>query len=256
MRLENQVAIVTGGARNIGREFALGLAKEGASVFVADIRDPESVVDEITDIGGRAAGFTGDLSEESTVNEMVASAVKTFGRVDVLVNNAALYGDLQGHGPLENLDVDVWDATMAVNVRGPFLCTKAVFPVMRANGGGSIINISSGTIWLGAPGLVHYVVSKAALIGLTRVAAAEGGAHQIRVNAITPGFIMTQASRDVAASLGIDESMMSTMAATQIPLRRAEEPEDLVGTVVFLASPDSAFMTGQTLNVDGGFHKH
>jgi NAD(P)-dependent dehydrogenase (short-subunit alcohol dehydrogenase family) len=176
--------------------------------------------------------------------------------VDVLVNNAALYGDLQGNGPLENLDVAVWDATMAVNVRGPFLCTKAVFPVMRENGGASIINVSSGTIWLGAPGLIHYVVSKSALIGLTRVSAAEGGAHQIRVNAITPGFILTQASRDVAASMGMDESLIANMSAAMTPLGRLAQPEDLVGAVVFLASSDSVYITGQTLNVDGGYHKH
>ncbi|WP_273735205.1 SDR family NAD(P)-dependent oxidoreductase [Mycolicibacterium septicum] len=256
MRLKDQVAIVTGAARNIGREFALGLAKEGASVLVADIRDPESVVAEITDAGGQAAGFVGDLSDEGTVNAMVAAAVKTFGRVNVLVNNAALYGDLQGSGPLENLDAAVWDATMAVNIRGPFLCTKAVFPVMRENGGGSIINISSGTIWVGAPGLGHYVVSKSAVVGLTRVAASEGGPHQIRVNAITPGFILTQASRDVAASMGMDETVIANMSAAMTPLGRMEQPEDLVGAVVFLASPESAFITGQTLNVDGGAIKH
>ena len=256
MRLENHVAIVTGSARNIGRGFALRLAAEGAAVLVADVRDPEPTVSEITDAGGRAAGFAGDLSEEGVVNEMVAHAVKTFGRVDVLVNNAALFGDMEGSALLENLEVAAWDRTMTINVRGPFLCTKAVFPVMRENGGGSIINISSGTIWHGPPGSGHYVTSKAALIGLTRVAAAEGGPHQIRVNAITPGFTMSQASKDLLTAGGMDESAMADLMAARTPLGRVEQPEDLVGTVVFLASPDSAFMTGQTLNVDGGATKH
>jgi len=246
---EGAVVIVTGGGRNLGREYCRAFAQRGGHVVVADIADTEEAVDELTALGAKAVGVHVDVADEASVAEMVSVAM-TFGRIDVLVNNAALYGDLV-RAPLEELGREDFERTMTVNVTGPFLCTKAVWPVMRRQGGGSIVNISSGTFWVGM-GSAHYVASKGAVIGLTRVAAREGGPLNIRCNAITPGFTMSQASIDV---MGPNTRLADRIAAAT-PLGRLEQPADLVGTVLFLASQASAFMTGQTLNVDGGWYMH
>ena len=247
--LNGAVVVVTGGGKNLGLEYCRAFARQGCQVVVADIADTAPAVEELTSLGARAVGVRVDVTDEASVAEMISAAM-TFGRIDVLVNNAALYGDLV-RAPLAELGRDAFEQTMTVNVTGTFLCTKAVWPVMRSQGAGSIINISSGTFWVGL-GSAHYVASKGAVIGLTRVAAREGGPFGIRCNAITPGFTMSQASIDVMGSA--TELADRITAAT--PLGRAEQPADLVGTVLFLASGASAFMTGQTLNVDGGWYMH
>ncbi|MDP1818588.1 MAG: 3-oxoacyl-ACP reductase family protein [Acidimicrobiales bacterium] len=254
MKLEGKVAIVTGGARNIGREYCLGMAREGADVIVADIREPDQTVKEVEELGRKALGIHVDVSEADSVQNMVDETLAAFGRIDVLVNNAALYGDLQG-GLLEMITPEYWDQVMAVNVKGPFLCCRAVIPVMRQQQSGSIINISSGTFWVGMAGSAHYIASKGAVIGLTRAAAREAGPANVRVNAVTPGFTMSQASLDLMAQMGGDESLANEITAGTA-LGRREQPEDLVGPVVFLASDASSFMTGQTVNVDGGWFMH
>ncbi|MDQ1490898.1 MAG: hypothetical protein QOJ23_3412 [Actinomycetota bacterium] len=254
MRLVGKVVVVTGAARNIGREYALALAAEGASVVVADIREPDGTVGEITAKGGVALGVTVDISDEASVAAMVRAAVERFERIDAIVNNAALYGDVE-QGPLESLSVDVWDRTMAVNARGTFLCIREVFPVMREQGGGSIVNISSATVWHGTPGASNYVASKAAVLGLTRVAAREGGPSGIRVNAITPGFTMSDASKEILVRSSVEEQAVNAVRFSTA-LGRLGEPGDLVGSVLFLVSDDSAFLTGQTINVDGGSFLH
>lgn len=254
MRLEGKVAIVTGGARNIGREYCLGMAAEGADIVVADIRDPSSTVSEIEELGRKAIGLEVDVSDAASVQRMVDETMSSFGRIDVLVNNAALYGDLEG-GLLEMITPEYWDKVMAVNAKGPFLCCRAVMPIMRQQQSGSIINISSGTFWVGMAGSAHYIASKGAVIGLTRAAAREGGPANVRVNAVTPGFTMSQASVDLMGKMGGDESLADGIVAGTA-LGRREQPEDLVGPVVFLASDESAFMTGQTVNVDGGWYMH
>jgi 3-oxoacyl-[acyl-carrier protein] reductase len=254
MRLNNRTVIVTGAARNIGKEYALGLAAEGASVVVADIRDPEATVKEIEAEGGTAIGVTVDISDEASVADLMAASTERFGRIDGLVNNAALYGDVE-QGPLEMLTAEVWDRTMAVNVRGTFLCLKAVVPIMREGGSGSIVNISSGTVFHGTPGAANYVASKAAVIGLSRVAARELGPMGIRVNVITPGFTMSEASKEIARRTGLNDMALEGIRS-QVALGRLEQPSDLVGTVLYLLSDDSAFVTGQTINVDGGLFMH
>jgi NAD(P)-dependent dehydrogenase (short-subunit alcohol dehydrogenase family) len=254
MRLESKVVIVTGAARNIGREYALGLAAEGASVVVADVRDPGATVRDIESKGGQALGVSVDIADEASVTTMTAATMDRFGRIDGIVNNAALYGDVE-QGPLEALSTETWDRTFAVNTRGTFLCMKAVFPIMREQGEGSIVNVSSATVWNGTPYAANYVSSKAALIGLTRSAAREGGPAGIRVNAITPGFTMSDASKEILQRTGMGDAAADAVRQGTA-LGRLGQPSDLVGTVLFLISDDSAFVTGQTINVDGGSHLH
>jgi len=247
--LEDAVVIVTGGGKNLGREYCRAFARRGSRVVIADIGDTDEAVSELTALGAKAIGVHVDVADEGSVREMVSAAM-AFGRIDVLVNNAALYKDLV-RAPIEGLRREDFERTMTVNVTGPFLCTKAVWPAMRRQGGGSIINISSGTFWVGM-GSAHYVASKGAVIGLTRVTAREGGPLNIRCNAITPGFTMSQASIDVMGP----STALADHIASATPLGRPEQPADLVGTVLFLASDASGFMTGQTLNVDGGWYMH
>lgn len=249
MKLKGRTAIVTGGARNIGRDYCIRLAEDGANVIVADIRDSAETVEILRKSGANAIGVDVDVGDDASVKAMVTAALAEFQRIDILVNNAALYGDLE-RASLADLSVEAFDKTMAVNVRGCFLCMRAVVPAMIEAGGGSIINISSATIfgWGGSP---HYVASKSAVIGLTRCLARDLGPHKIRVNAITPGFTQSQASIDILEKVGA--TTMRDLIVSQTALQRAQLPEDLVGAVSFLASDDAAFITGQTLNVDGGW---
>jgi len=252
MRLEGRTVIVTGGARNIGAVLATCLAEEGAKLVVGDIRDTSDTVAKCKAGGGEAIGVTVDVTDKASVRGMVSAALEAFGQVDVLVNNAGLYGDLEPQ-PLEELSVELWERTMAINLRGPFLCAQAVVPSMRERRGGSIINVSSGTVFNGF-GTANYVASKAGVVGLTRVLAREIGRFGGRANAITPGFTMSQASKDLIERHSMHQFLEAMIAST--PLGRAEEPRDLVGAVKFLASEDSSFVTGQILNVDGGVHLH
>ncbi len=251
MRLKDRVAIVTGGGFGIGRAYSLSLAGEGAGVAIADINfeAAERTANEITRIGGQALAIMTDLSDQESIREMAQKTVQKFGRIDILVNNAALFTALTPK-PWDQIDLEEWDRVMGVNVRGVFLSCRAVFPHMRAQGKGKIINISSSTIWKGVPHMMHYLTSKAAIIGLTRALAREVGPFGINVNAVTPGFTI---SEGVAKTVWLAHAEANRAARS---LKRDEHPEDLVGTILFLASDDSDFMTGQTINVDGGRSMH
>lgn len=248
MRLNDRVAVVTGGARNIGREYCLKLAAEGAYIVSADLRDSDETVKLIEAEGGRAESVICDIGDEQSVVAAMKHVRDTHGRIDVLVNNAALYGDLE-NGSIEDLSVKIWDHTMTINLRGTFLAIREALPAMKEHGG-SIINISSATIfgWGGQP---HYVASKAGVIGLTRAAARALGKYKVRVNAVTPGFTLSDASVDRLKQIG--SNAMRDQIVNYTSLGRSELPDDLVGTIAFLASDDAAFITGQTINVDGGW---
>jgi len=248
-RLDERVGIITGAAQSIGREYALGAAAEGARVVVADIADPSGVVGEVEASGGEALGVTVDVADVESTQAMAAAALERFGRIDFLVNNAALYGALRVKSWLD-IDVDEWDQVMAVNLRGMFLCCKAVVPSMAARGSGKIINISSGTALGGTPGLLHYVTSKGGVIGLTRALAREVGGLGITVNTITPGVTMSEGTTHLMENSGLPVGDRMLQAKC---IQREQTPHDLVGAVVFLASSDSDYITSQVLNVDGGW---
>jgi len=247
MRLAGKVAIVTGGARHIGAVYCRKLAAEGAAVIIADVLDGDKVVQEITAAGGRAMALKVDVSKEEDTIQMAAETVKTFGRIDILVNNAAIFINIQRQ-PFYEITAEEWDRVSAVNIKGPFLCAKAVFPQMKEQRSGKIINISSSTAFTGTPLFLHYVASKAALIGMTRSLAREVGEFGICVNAIAPGLVQHEGQ---TAPKEFTEFQLKARS-----IKRLQTPEDLLGVLVYLASPDSDFVTGQTILVDGGgiFH--
>jgi len=218
--------------------------------MVADLRgeNAERVASEITAAGGKGAGISCDVSDETSVTAMVARA-RQLGAIRFLVNDAAIFSSLKMR-PFTEIPTSEWDAVMAVNVRGAFNCCRAAVPLMAEAGYGKIVNISSSTVFLGRPNYLHYVTSKAALIGFTRALANEIGPMGIRVNAVTPGSTKTEIPRET-----ISDDQREAMAA-QTALRRVQTADDLVGTVVFLCSPGSDFITGQTINVDGGLSFH
>lgn len=242
-RLDDKVAIVTGGARNIGAVYARTLAGEGARVVVADVLDGSAAARAIRDAGGEAVSVEVDVSREDDTLRMAKAAMDAFGRIDLLVNNAAIYVSIQRR-PFHEISVEEWDRVTAVNIKGVFLCAKAVFPHMRDQGGGRIINISSNTVMAGTPNFLHYVASKSALIGMTRSMAREMGPHGISVNAIAPGLVEHEG-----------QTVPPELSASRVSARsiqRRQTPEDLTGAVLYLAASDSDFVTGQTLVVDGG----
>lgn len=251
MRLEGKVAIVTGGARGIGRAYALGLAGEGARVAVADINLPgaEEVVKEIKERGGDGLALFTDVTDEKSTLKMAKKTADAFGRIDILMNNAGFYHDMACL-PFDQTSPEEWDKVMAVNLKGLFLCCRAVFPWMKAQHSGKIITVASGTVFGGVVNMIHYVTSKAGVIGFTRALAREVGPYNICVNCIAPGLTDTEASRNI-----LPEAVQDDRAKLRC-FKRREVAEDLVGTVIFLSCSDSDFMTGQTVNVDGGMNMH
>jgi NAD(P)-dependent dehydrogenase (short-subunit alcohol dehydrogenase family) len=253
MRLKDRVAIVTGAARGIGQAYSLALAREGAKVVAADVLSCAETVAKVQDAGGEALGMTVDVAEAQSTEAMAAQTVQRFGRIDILVNNAAVYGGLK-LTPFEQIPEAEWDRVMAVNVKGIWLCCKAVLPTMKRQGQGKIINISSDTIWMGVPLFLHYVTSKGAVFAFTRALARELSGTGINVNAITPGYTRTEAAQGLADPETV--ACIREWVLDQQIIKRNEEPADLTGTVVFLASEDSDFITGQTINVNGGATHH
>ena len=247
-QLDGKVAIVTGAARGLGRAYAEAMAREGAAIFACDINSCDDTVAAIVAEGGRAAGAITDIASMDSCTAMAQQAVDAYGRIDVLVNNAALYAGLQG-ARFENLDEAQWDAVMNINVKGLWQSCKAVVQPMRDAGGGSIINISSLAAVYGLPYGLDYVASKAAVIGMTRGMARELGQDRIRVNAVAPSAVMTEGTEDFFGEKL--EKAKKVIAAWQL-IQRNLETCDLTGTIIYLASDNSAFVTGQTHMVDGG----
>lgn len=251
MKLRDRVAVITGAGQGIGRAYAHRLIAEGAKVVVAELNEAKgkAVAEECHAAGGEALFVHTDVADETSCQDMAAATVRQFGRLDILVNNAAVFSTITMK-PFWELTVAEWEPLMAVNVRGVWLASKAVVPQMRTQRSGRIINISSGVIFLGRPNYLHYVASKGAVFAMTRAMARELGDFGITVNAITPGATYTEIPR-ATVTPEQREAMLRLMC-----IKRPEEPKDLVGTVVFLASDDAAFITGQTINVDGGMNFH
>ena len=245
-RLEGKVALITGAARGIGAVMAKHLAENGAKVVVSDVLDPTATVDAIKAKGGEAVGLAVDVTSNDDLTKMVETAKSEFGSVDILVNNAGIFAALTPK-PFMMIDEDEFDKVMTVNARSIHQATKAVVPTMAGQGGGKIVNISSGTVFTGAPGLSHYTASKGAVIALTRCHSRELGDKGIQVNTIAPGFTESEA---LQGHEGFDPARAPTRASRAI--KRDMYPEDLLGTLIYLCSSDSDFVTGQTLNVDGG----
>ncbi len=243
-RLDGRVAIVTGGAGTIGSAYGRGFAGEGASVVVADLGNTDRMVDELTEAGHQAIGVEVDVADQASTEAMARTVLDAFGRIDILVNNAAFFKTVT-RGPFEEITVDEWDTTMAVNVRGPWLCARAVLPAMKKQGSGRIINISSNVVWKGVPGFLHYTTSKSALVGFTRAMAREVGDYGITVNNVAPDFIPDDFLREHQPG---NEEVVNAQRA----IKRTSVPEDMVGAVLFLASDEADFITGQAILVNGG----
>ena len=245
-RLDGKTAVITGAGRGIGAVMANRIAEEGANVVVTDVLDTADTVAAIKNAGGNAIGLNVNVTSDGDLAAMVEATVKEFGSLDILVNNASIFAALQPK-PFMQIDNDEFDKVMTVNARGVHQATKAVVPTMIEAGGGKIVNIASGTFYYGPPGLSHYTASKGAVIALTRGYARELGDKNIQINAIAPG--LTE-SESIQGHSGFDPARAPTVASRSI--KREMVPEDLLGSLIFLITPDSDFMTGQTLNVDGG----
>jgi NAD(P)-dependent dehydrogenase (short-subunit alcohol dehydrogenase family) len=246
MRLANKVAVITGGAKGIGFAYAQRFVAEGARVVVADIADPVDAAEKLAS-SDRVLGVRTDVSDVASVRAMVEETRRRFGRIDVLVNNAAIFASLKPQR-FDHIPEAEWDRVMAVNVKGMWNCVRAVTPSMRAQGHGRIVNIASAIVAKGTAFLLHYVTSKGAVIAMTRALARELGPDGITVNAVAPGLILSDTVQDNPDITNFQSAAI--MQARSLP--RDAYPEDVEGAVVFLASDDSAFMSGQTLVVDGG----
>jgi NAD(P)-dependent dehydrogenase (short-subunit alcohol dehydrogenase family) len=242
--LNGRACVVTGGAQGIGRAYCLGLAAEGSAVVVADLVDGSAVAAEISAAGGDALAVQVDVSDPASAAAMAEAAVQQFGRIDVLVNNAAYFKQAR-RGPFTGIGVAEWDRAFAVNVRGTWLCCRAVYPQMRRQGYGKIVNISSNTPYKGVPGFLHYTSSKSAIIGLTRALAREVGGDGIAVNTVAPDFIPDE-------EMARNRAAEAEIVVSQRCFQRTQTPQDMVGLVVFLAGPGSDFITGQSFLVNGG----
>ena len=248
--LKDKVVIVTGGGHGIGKAYCLGFGRAGARVVPADIDGPaaEQVAAQVAGkTEGKSLGVRVDVADEDSTRQMAGKVLERFGRIDILVNNAAIFATIpMNRGGIETIDPKEWDRMMAVNLKGLFFCARAVLPTMRAQKSGKIINISSGTSLNGSPGRIHYVTSKAGVIGFTRTLAREVGDDNIQVNAIAPGSTLSE-ENPTEEIIRMRQARVGDRA-----LKRVQTPQDLVGTMLFLASPLSDFITGQTFSVDGG----
>ncbi|MCA3177795.1 MAG: 3-oxoacyl-ACP reductase FabG [Burkholderiaceae bacterium] len=242
--LAGRTVIVTGAATGIGQAFAVGAAAQGANVVVADMNAADETVAAVEAAGGRALAVRVDVSDDASVQAMAKAAVERFGRIDGLVNNAAYFREVK-LTPFEELDPAIWDRIFSVNVKGVWLCCKAVMPVMRAQRSGAIVNIASVVAVAGQPGYLHYVATKGAVLSMTKGLAKECGPMGVRVNVIAPGFVITDATRN--RPIEWQQSFLKARA-----ISREQKPDDLVGTALYLLSDLSGFVSGQTIVVDGG----
>jgi 3-oxoacyl-[acyl-carrier protein] reductase len=249
-RLSGKVAIITGAGKGLGKAFALRFADEGAKLVLVTRKDMEGLkkaAEEVEAKGAECIFFQCDVTKLEDVMNVTENTVKKFGKIDVLVNNAAYYFGVERR-PFDAIPPEEWDMMMSINVKGPWLFARAVFPHMKAQGKGRIINLTSEVFFTGSHGFVHYVASKGGVVGLTRALAVELGPNNITVNAVAPGFTDTEASRTIADVAKYDTS--------KTPLRRLGVAEDITGAVIFLASDDADFITGEIILVDGGRAMH
>lgn len=252
MRLKGKVAIITGAARGIGAAFAVGFGKEGAKVVIADIGDASNTVAAIEKAGGNALWVKTDVTKQDQCNAMAKAAIDRFGAIDILINNAGMLVTVK---PFMEVTSEEWMRVMEINTLGPFHCIKAVFPFMKEKGG-KIINISSGTIFEGAPGLPHYISSKGAIMAFTRGMARELGEYNINVNAIAPGFTHSEGGDEFDKNKKFPPVPLDDLQMSMRCLKKPAYPEDLVGTALYLASDDSRMITGQLIVHDGGVSLH
>ena len=248
--LKDKIVIVTGGGHGIGKAYCLGFGRSGSRVVVADIDKPaadKASAEIVQQTGAHALALHTDVADERSTKQMAAAVMQHFGRIDVLINNAAIFATIpMNRGRIETIDPAEWDRLMAVNLKGLFFCCRAVLPSMRAQKSGKIINIASGTVFAGSPGRIHYVTSKMATIGFTRTLAREVGDDNINVNVLAPGNTLSEENPSQEV-IRLRESSAGLRA-----LKRIQMPQDVVGAMLFMASPLSDFITGQTVNVDGG----
>ena len=251
MRLKEKVVIITGAGQGIGAAYARRLAEEGAKVVIAELNEEkaEAVAKDIKAKGYEALAVRTDVSDEGSTKSLALKVSETYGHIDVLINNAAVFSTIELK-PAEEISLEEWEQLMAVNLRGVFLCSKAVIPFMKAEKKGKIINISSATVFMGKPYYIHYVTSKAGVIGFTRALARELGDDNISVNCLTPGYTETEVPRGTTTP-----EQKKAIIGHQC-IKRIGVTEDLMGIMVFLASNESDFMSGQTVNVDGGDNLH
>ena len=250
MRLKGKTAIITGAAQGIGAEFAAGFAKEGAKIVIADIADGANIIKRIEKIGSEALYIKTDVSDQAQCHTMARAAIDRFGAINILINNAAIFGNLILR-PFTEISSEEFKKVVDVNTSGAFHCIKAVFPSMKDKGG-KIINIASASMLEGAPGMCHYVASKGAIFALTRCMARELGDHKININSIAPGFTHSEGADRVDRNKEIKMPSIEEVQLNSRCIKRPGVPEDLIGTALYLATEDSAFVTGQMIVHDGG----
>ena len=249
MRFKDKVVMITGGGQGIGREYCHAFAKEGAKVVVADIKEDnaERVAQECKDLGGEAIAVSVDISKEESVKNAVKTVENKYNKIDVLVNNASIFATIKMK-PFDEISVEEWDKLMSVNVRGTWIVCKEVARVMKKQGRGKIVNIGSASMLLGKTEYLHYVTSKASLVGMTRAMAKELGQWNITVNLVMPGATFTEVERETVTEEQA-QAMISKMC-----IKRKQVPEDLVGAIMFFSAEDSDLISGQSLCVDGGIN--
>lgn len=254
MRLKDKVALITGAAQGIGAAIAESYTKEGAKVVVGDIVDGNMVVEAMKRAGGEALFVKTDVTIQDDCDAMAKAAVERFGAIDILVNNAAMYGNIVKK-PFTEITTDEWNRVMQVNTSGPFHCTKAVFPFMKDKGG-RIINVASSVVFEAPPSFPHYVASKGAVFAFTRCMAKELGEYNINVNTLAPGYTQSEGSKNIEKRRKTSGPKSEEIAVQKRCFKRSSLPEYMVGTAIFLASEDSAFITGQLVLIDGGASFH